>query len=187
MLDAIIPAVAIFLLRCVDVSLGTLRLILTVQGRRTLSAAIGFVEVSVFITAVATVVAGPLDPWRVIGYGGGFAAGTFLGLTIDRRLALGDVVVRAITRAYEPILSVLTSSGFGVTVVEGRGGRGSQVGVLFSVAHRRRLPELLGLIRTVDDGAIVTVQEIRSQFRGYFAPKRPALTVRGPVEDSQLP
>ena len=187
MLEAIAPAVVIFLLRCVDVSLGTLRLILTVQGRRTVSAVIGLVEVSVFITAVAKVVAGPLDPWRVIGYGGGFAAGTFIGMTIDRRLALGDVIVRAITRSFEPIMVALTSSGFGVTVVEGRGGRGSDVGIVFSVAHRRRLGELLAVIRGVDAGAIVTVQEVRTQLLGYFSPKRPALTVRGPLEDTRIP
>jgi uncharacterized protein YebE (UPF0316 family) len=187
MLEAILPAVVIFLLRCVDVSLGTLRLILTVQGRRTIAAAIGFVEVSVFITAVATVVSRPLDVWRVIGYGGGFATGTFIGMTIDRRLALGNVMVRAITRSFEPILTALTQSGFGVTVVEGRGGRGSEVGVLFSVTRRRRLTELLGVIHSVDAGAIVTVQEVRTQRLGYFSPKRPALTAQGPLEDSRIP
>lgn len=181
MLESLGPALLIFVLRCVDVSLGTLRLILTVQGRRTISALIGFVEVSVFITAVASVVAGPLDPLRVLAYGGGFAGGTWLGMTIDRRLALGDVIVRAITKAHEPMLKALTAAGFGVTLVEGRGGRGSAVGILFSVCHRRRLTELLRIIHQVDRGATVNVQDVRRQYLGYFAPKRPALTASGPV------
>lgn len=182
MLEALVPSLLIFLLRCVDVSLGTLRLILTVQGRRTLAAVIGFAEVSVFITAVASVVAGPLSPLRVIAYGGGFAAGTYLGMTLDRRLALGDVVVRAISRAFDPMREALTAAGFGVTVVEARGGRGSEVGVLFSVAHRRRMPDLLAVMREVDPNAIVTVQEVRQQLHGYFAPKRPGLAPLGPLE-----
>jgi uncharacterized protein YebE (UPF0316 family) len=183
--EALLSALLIFVLRCIDVSLGTLRLILTVQGRRSLAAVIGFVEVSVFITAVASVVAGPLSPLRVLAYGGGFAAGTFLGMTIDRRIALGDVVVRAITRAFQPMVEALTAAGFGVTLVEARGGRGSEVGVLFSVAHRRRVSDLLATMREVDPNAIVTVQEVRQQLHGYFTPKRPGLAPLGPLEQDR--
>ena len=58
MLESLWPAVLIFCLRCIDVSLGTMRMILTIQGRRTTSALLGFIEVSVFITAVASVAQG---------------------------------------------------------------------------------------------------------------------------------
>jgi uncharacterized protein YebE (UPF0316 family) len=185
MLETMWPVALIFILRCVDVSLGTLRLILTIQGRRMLSSLIGFVEVSVFITAVAGVVSGPLDPWRILAYGGGFAAGTWLGLTIDRMIALGDVVIRVISRHHQPMLKALTAAGFGLTLVEGRGGRGTEVGVLFSVCHRRRMPDLLRILRKIDRSAIVTVQEIRTQYLGYFAAKRPGLTAAGPVESTR--
>ncbi len=175
MLETLGAAALIFGLRCVDVSLGTVRMILTIQGRRSASAIIGFVEVSVFITAVASVVAGPLDPIRILAYGGGFAAGTFLGVTVDRRLALGNIVVRVITGHHDELAAALTAAGFGVTLLEGRGGRGTSVGVLFTVARKKRARELLALIHAVDERAIASVQEVRMQYAGYFAPKRPAL------------
>ncbi len=174
---SLVAGLTIFALRCVDVSLGTLRLVLTVQGRRTLAAAIGFVEVSVFITAVATAVRAPLDPYRVLGYGGGFAMGTFLGLTLERRLALGSAIVRVITRHHRQLVEALVASGFGVTLVEGRGGRGTAVGVVFSVVRRRRLEEYLAVVRAVDRDAAVSVEEVRRQVHGYFAAKRPAPAV----------
>ena len=174
MLESLWPALLIFCLRCVDVSLGTMRMILTIQGKRTLSAVLGFIEVSLFITAVASVVSGPLDPLRIVAYGGGFAAGTFLGMTLDRRLGLGDVVVRVISKSHRPLVAALTAVGFGLTLVDGRGGRGSEVGVVFSVCHRKRLHELLSIIRQVDKSAIVTVQEVREQVHGFFSRKRPA-------------
>lgn len=177
MATSLMAGVLIFCLRCVDVSLGTLRLVVTVQGRRSLAALIGFVEVSVFITAVATVVRGPLDPFRVLGYGGGFAMGTFLGLTLERRLALGSVIVRVITRHHEQLVRAVVASGFGVTVVEGRGGRGTAVGVVFSVVRRRRLEEYLDVVRAIDRDAAVSVEEVRHHRHGYFAPKRPAPAV----------
>ena len=183
MLEFLWPAALIFVLRCVDVSLGTLRMILTIQGRRTLSALLGFVEVTVFITAVASVVRGPLDPFRIVAYGGGFAAGTFLGMTLDRRLGLGDAVARVITKSHRQLAAALTAAGFGVTVVDGRGGRGSEDGIVFSVCRRSRLQELMTIIRHIDRSAIVTIQEVRAQVHGFFSPKRPSPTgaVRGPA------
>lgn len=174
MFETLWPAVLIFCLRTIDVSLGTMRMILTIQGKRTWSTILGFIEVSVFITAVASVVQGPLDPLRVLAYGGGFAAGTFLGMTLDRRLGIGDVVVRIISKSHKQMVPALTAVGFGLTLVDGRGGRGSEVGVVFSVCHRKRLQELLGIIRQVDRSAIVTVQEVREQVHGFFSQKRPS-------------
>ena len=174
MVESLGPALLIFCLRCIDVSLGTMRMILTIQGRRSWSAILGFIEVSVFITAVASVVSGPLDPLRIVAYGGGFAAGTYLGMTLDRWLGLGDAVVRVITKSHRQLVAALTAAGFGLTVVDGRGGRGSEVGVVFSVCRRNRIQELVGIINRIDRSAIVTVQEVRAQVHGFFARKRPA-------------
>jgi uncharacterized protein YebE (UPF0316 family) len=187
MLESLGPAILIFCLRCVDVSLGTLRMILTIQGRRTWSTMLGFVEVTVFITAVASVVRGPLDPLRILAYGGGFAAGTFLGMTLDRHLGLGDAVVRIISKSHKQLLAALTAAGFGVTLVDGRGGRGSAVGIVFSVCRRSRLREMMEMVRHIDRSAIVTVQEVRTQVHGFFSPKRPTPVgaIRGPVAGTQ--
>lgn len=174
MVESLLAGLLIFALRCVDVSLGTLRLVVTIQGRRALAAAIGFVEVSVFITAIATVVRGPLDPFRILGYGGGFAAGTYLGLTLERRLALGSVIVRVISRKQEELVEQIVNAGFGVTQVEATGGRGTKVGIVFSVVRRRRIDECFGVIQAVDPEAAISVEEVRYQRHGYFAPKRPA-------------
>jgi uncharacterized protein YebE (UPF0316 family) len=107
-MSALTAALLIFVLRCIDVSLGTLRLIATVQSRRTLASLIGFFEVSIFITAVATVVNGPLNPLKILGYGAGFATGTFVGVTLDRRLALGRAMVRVITQEFGELSQRLT-------------------------------------------------------------------------------
>jgi len=48
---------------------------------------------------------------------------------------------------------------------------------VFSVCHRKRLQELLEIVRQVDRSAIVTVQEVREQVHGFFSRKRPAPSV----------
>ena len=181
MLESLWPALTLFCLRAVDVSLGTLRLILTVQGRRLVSSLIGFVEVSLFVTAVATVVQGSLDIYRVLAYGAGFAAGTYLGVTIDRKLGLGEVAIRVISCSSDRLTTALVAEGLGVTVVRGRGGRGSEVGIVFSVCRRKQLPTVFEVVRSVDSTATVTVEEVRQRLHGYFAPKRPGFAPIGPV------
>ena len=50
-------AIAIFLLRIVDVSVGTIRTIAVVNGRIKISVLLGFIEVLIWITVVSQVIA----------------------------------------------------------------------------------------------------------------------------------
>lgn len=90
----------IFVLRIVDVSVGTLRTISMVQGRARVAVLLGFFEVLIWVIAVAQVVS-RIDesPWLAPFYAGGFAAGVAVGMLIERRLALGNYVIRIISRS----------------------------------------------------------------------------------------
>jgi len=86
----------IFAMRIVDVSIGTLRLMFMVRGRRFMASGMGFVEVLVWIIAVGSAMEYLTSPYHLAGYAGGFAMGTFVGVSIERTLALGQVVLRVI-------------------------------------------------------------------------------------------
>jgi uncharacterized protein YebE (UPF0316 family) len=88
----------IFLLRVVDVSLATLRLISAVRGRKLLAASVGFVEILIWIVVVGTMVRNLNSPTLVLAYAGGFAAGTWVGMTIEEKLALGLAEVQVVER-----------------------------------------------------------------------------------------
>jgi uncharacterized protein YebE (UPF0316 family) len=77
--------VIIFGLRIVDVSLATVRMLLTMRDIRGLVPLIGFVEVTVWVVAVGTAIQNLHSVWHVLGYSGGFAAGTSVGLPPERR------------------------------------------------------------------------------------------------------
>lgn len=66
----------IFAMRVIDVSIGTLRVIVLVRGHRSLAAAVGFFEVLVWIVAVAQALQHLESAYHVIGYAGGIVAGT---------------------------------------------------------------------------------------------------------------
>jgi len=66
----------IFVRRLSDVTLGTLRILMTVRGRKLPAALNGFVEVTIFVVAISQVVRNATNFWSVLGYASGFAAGT---------------------------------------------------------------------------------------------------------------
>jgi len=148
----------IFLARVVDVSLGTVRTILIVGGSRWIAAALGFVEVAIWALALGGMVAYLNNPLAVIGYAGGFAAGTVVGLMIEDRLAIGFRAVRVINRDRAvDVAGELRARDFRVTQLEGHG-RDGPVEVLLIVMRRRRLREALERLAVVAPTAFVTVE-----------------------------
>ncbi|MCZ7666925.1 MAG: DUF5698 domain-containing protein [Chloroflexi bacterium] len=84
----------IFCLRILDVSMGTIRTIMVVRGLRKWAVLIGFVEVTIWVVAISQVISNLNNLWNVLAYSGGFAAGTFVGMHLENRLALGNVQYR---------------------------------------------------------------------------------------------
>src|SRR5215468_6306974 len=90
--------VLIVLARITDVTLDTIRTVSVVQGRRVFAAVLGFFEAVVYICAVAKVLLNMDHPVYALAYGLGFASGTFLGITIEQRLAFGEQLASFVTR-----------------------------------------------------------------------------------------
>lgn len=161
-------ALLIFVMRLTDVSMGTVRTIMVMRGMRKVAAAIGFVEVSIWVVAVSRVI-GNLDSiWNVLGYGGGFAAGTLLGMWIENRLALGHVYVHIVSMSKGRELSKrLRDAGHGATLLQAEGQSGP-VHIIDVVTPRKKVQEIIKLVNTVDARSFVTVEEARQVVRGYL-------------------
>jgi uncharacterized protein YebE (UPF0316 family) len=148
-------------LRIVDVSLTTLRTVLTIRGRKVAVAAIGFCEVLVWIFAVGNAMKFLDSPLHLLGYATGFALGTYTGLTIEEKLAIGVAQVRIVSlHSGVEIAEALRGLGFGVTEFAGYGLRGN-VEVALAVCRRKDVPAVLAEIGRWDPDAFVTVEEPR--------------------------
>ncbi len=164
----------IFLLRIVDVSMATLRLLYAVRGRKAIAASLGFVEILIWIVVVGAVVRNLSSPALVVAYAAGFAAGTYVGITIEEKLALalGLAQVRIVSReAGVEIADALRALGFGVTEFLGQGREG-RVEIVDTVVKRRDLPDVLAEADRWDPGAFVSVDEPRSIQRGWLLSRR---------------
>ena len=87
----------IFFSRICDVSLGTIRHVFISKGFRKIVPLLGFFEVLIWIIVVAQVMKNLNNIACYLAWAGGFATGTFVGLWIEEKLALGLQVIRIIT------------------------------------------------------------------------------------------
>lgn len=156
---------AIFFLRIGDVSLDTIRLICVVRGMRLLATCLAFVQVLIWIVGISAVMKKLDDPVNMIAYAAGFAAGTWVGIWLESRLALGQQIVRLISydRGGE-LADQLRREGFVVTELEGHG-RDAPAKICFIAAQRRQVPELLKHAAEIDPDVFLTVEDVRSTNR----------------------
>src|SRR5436305_850946 len=143
MLLLLLGALKIFALRVLDVSIGTVRVLFAMNGRRWVAAGLGLIESGIFVVAIAGVFSDLHNPWKMAGYAAGFATGTFLGISIEQWIGSGTIMARILSRTATAALSTaLRERGFGVTVLSGEG-RAGEIHVLLILAPRRRTHELL--------------------------------------------
>ena len=152
-------ALVIFALRIVDVSCDTMRVIFAIRGKRGIAALLGFVQALVWIFAVGNAVKHLDSILHVMGYAGGYALGTYVGVTMERAIAYGVATVRVVSKhAGVEIAEALRSAGYAVTEFPGFG-RDGAVEILNSVVQRSHVDDVLGLIEKWDSGAFVTIEE----------------------------
>ena len=169
----------IFALRLVDVPISTVRTIFTIRGYRSVSFALGAVESGIWIFAISRVMHYVNEsPLCMAGWALGFATGTVVGISIEKWIGSGTVLVRCISRHHAIRLKEhLHTEGFGVTAVQGSGFEGN-VRILFIVAPRRREGDVLGEVRKVDPEAFITIEPVSRAIGGFPVAALPAAAVK---------
>lgn len=151
----------VFACRVVDVSIGTVRTIAVVNGRVVLSVVLGFLELLIWISAAGPVIVRLKEsPLLIIAFAGGFAAGNAVGILLERKMALGDRVVRIISMAHGlEIAETLRDAGFTVTTFEGQGRDGPRT-LLYISCPRKAIASLLEIARARDPQLYYVIEAV---------------------------
>jgi uncharacterized protein YebE (UPF0316 family) len=159
-------ALFIFSLRIADVSLGTLRTLFTVQGKKRLAPLLGLFESLIWVVAIRQIFTQLDNPWNIAGYACGFATGTLIGILIEEKLAIGFHQIYIISRHHtDEIADTLRKNLFGVTIVPGEGGSGGMA-IVTSMIRRSRLKEFRKLVDKIDPDAFISIQNAML-YRGF--------------------
>lgn len=150
----------IFFARIMDVSINTVRIIYVLGGRKFASTFLGFFEAFIWLMAIRQIFE-HLDNWLCyIAYPGGFAAGIFVGMIIEEKIAYGKVIVRIITRKDVGVLLLyLNKHRLRYTYVRAEGPDGDE-NLVFTVLEREKLDALLETLKEILPTAFYTVEKV---------------------------
>ncbi len=166
----LVTSMYIFLARILDVSLGTVRTILLVKGRKGAASMIAFIEISIWFLIVREALTLAIDhPWIIFAYAGGFTAGTYFGSVLSEKYITGTLNVQVISCKNDELVDAIRSNDFAVSVVDVRGLEKEITRVmLFIEIDKKDLNELRKVIKEVDEQAFVIVNETKYVQNGYF-------------------
>jgi len=164
----VILPILIFVLRLIDVSLGTLRIIFVSHGLKYIAPIVGFIEINIWLLAIGQIMQNLNNIICSLAYAGGFAMGAFFGMFIEEKLSIGMAMVRIICKhdATELIKS-LTDADYGVTTHDAEGVKGP-VKIIFAVIRRSDIHDILDRIHKIYPHAFYSVEDVRSVGEATF-------------------
>lgn len=164
----VILPVLIFAARLCDVTLATLRNIFISRGFRQLVPFVGFFEVLIWLIAMKQVMSRADNVACYLAWATGFATGTYVGMRIEERLALGMQVIRIITNQNsDNLIDALRAAHHGITIVDAQGAKGP-VKMIFSIVQRKNLKHVVELIETLQPQAFYSIEDVRNAHLGVF-------------------
>jgi uncharacterized protein YebE (UPF0316 family) len=165
------------------VTLGTIRIIFIARGMKALAPLLGFFEVSIWLFAIGQIMQNLDNVGCYLAFAAGFTGGNYLGILLEKKLALGNVVIHTITkRDAGGLIEGLRVAGYGVTRMDGRGATGP-VQIVFTVIKRKELAKVTALIEQFDPKAFYSIHDLQSAAEGIFpaARERPRGVVPAPL------
>lgn len=167
----------IFFGRIVDVALGTLRIIFVSKGEKNIAPLIGFVEVFIWVVVISQILIRANDMVSYLSYAAGYAAGNYIGMLIEDRIAFGIVLCRIYTQKNgKELVQILNKLNVGATMTHGTGST-NEVDIIETVVGRKEFKKLESTLANFDKNIFYVVEDVRSKQNGIF-PKRKKMLSR---------
>lgn len=162
----------IFIARIFDQSVGTLRMIFVAKGLKNIAPVLAFFESLIWLLAIGQIMQ-HLDNWLCyLAYAGGFAMGNYVGMKLDERLSLGNVIIRIILKKEaQELITYMKQQNYGMTILDAEGATG-KVKVIFSIVKRKDAREVISVIDRFEPHSFYTIEEVRSVNEGIFRTNR---------------
>lgn len=160
--------------KVVEVTIGTMRIILISKGYRKPGTVLAIFEILLWVFVASTVINGILDaPIKGVVYSIGFALGVYIGSFLESRLAIGRMIIHVVTSVESgpKITKVLRDEGHGVTEISAKGKNSERV-VLMVFVNRKNRPIVMKIIETVDPKAVIAANEVSLIQGGFVSPWR---------------
>ncbi len=168
--------VLIFFGRICDVSLGTLRIIFVSKGEKYKAPLIGFFEVFIWVVIISQILARANDLVAYLSYAGGYAAGNYMGILLEKRIAFGIVLCRMYTQNNgNDLIKRLNMQNYGATMTHGTGAT-NKIDIVETVIDRKEMKKLAAILTEFDPNIFYVVEDVRTKQNGIFPERKNILS-----------
>lgn len=172
-MELLILCIKIFLVRILDVSLGTIRTIITIKGKTSLASIVGFIELLIwFIIVKEALNTESSSIFIAISYALGFAVGTYIGSMISNRIIHINLAIQIITSKGDIIAGILRDNNYGVSIMDIRGKVDDHKCLLLVHTNDRNMNNVCKLVNDIDSSAFVFINEIKYLYNGFYGIKK---------------
>lgn len=174
MLSILLLCLKIFIFRIIDVSMATFRTVIVVKGKSLLAAIIALIEGMIWFLIVREALsfeaANMIESLCIaVAYAGGFAAGTYIGTLVSKRIE-GMVQVQIITSSKDDnVIQKIQDEGYALTVIKSEATKFSgEKYMLFAEIKSSKLNSFKELIQELDSKAFLMVNETKHVYNGFI-------------------
>jgi len=164
--------VLIFIGKVLEVSMGTLRIVLINRGERLKGSVIAFIEIIFWLVIASSVLEGwKQDVFKGVTYALAYACGNYAGSWLDELLAFGLSSLQIVVPTLEETkkLSIyLQSLGYGITSIDVKGRNEDDHYMLIMMIKRKNLKTVMNEIQQFCPAAMITVSDVKAVRGGYM-------------------
>ncbi len=161
-------AFGIFILRLLNMSLDTVRMLTVMRGMRAVTWILGVLQTTLFILAFGSVINDLDNLLNIAAYSVGFATGNVIGMMIEKRLAFGYINITIISSLRgQELAEKLRERGHAVTEIPAIGKDGT-VEILECSVQRKLAQEVQDIALEIEPKAFITSRDIQRVWRGYW-------------------
>jgi len=166
--NAITMVVIILVINIVYVSLSTIRMILTLKGRRYIAAFVSMFEVVIYVVGLGLVLDTLDQIQNLVAYAVGFGTGVVVGSMIEEKLALGYITVNVVSSNPDfNFTQRIRQKGYGVTSWPAYGMDGDRLAMQI-LTPRKYEQNLYQVIKEIDPKAFIISYEPKQIYGGFW-------------------
>lgn len=166
--NALVMVGIILVINIVYVSLSTIRMILTLKGRRYIAAFVSMFEVVIYVFGLGLVLDNLNEIQNLLAYAIGFGIGVVCGSKIEEKLALGYITVNVISSDPDiQFTKQLRDKGYGVTSWYAYGMDGDRLSMQILTPRKYEL-RLYETIKQIDPKAFIIAYEPKQIYGGFW-------------------
>lgn len=159
---------AIFVLKLLENALGTVRMIVAMNGKKMLGAILQFLIGIVWVASASLAITNVMsDPFKVLAFAIGSAVGSYVGCAVENKLAMGENILFCITTKVD-VLNGLSDDGYTYTTLLGSGIENSCYVILLAIPRKKK-QDVLSYIKKMDKDAMIISEGADTIVGGHVA------------------